>query len=370
MNLFEQLKSVDVGQWLKSKMAGKNLSEKLDVALGDSVMGVDKKSLMQIAVGLVVFILGIASIYHTLEGYLRIHSLKSELAAQESKRSELTAGLSKLKADYEPLIARIDLAPKSQADLLQALTVVLGNSGLSVQKVGMGTGATSQLIQVDAQGDFFGLRTALSQLRSLSPAIDMRSLTVTYDQAKGNLKLGMTLAYVTPPKFASEMSTSTNNYAYLDGSDRMRHQILGWGTVRPVQFDPKKDGNAPPSTAPATPAAPAAKAPAKDEGLDRNPFYMPPTAGGGAGAGPVPADSGGPMPVQTARGQGLYVTGCMVPAVGRAVCVFQLLDGTTGVFHAGQVISPGIRLVRVSKDQIVVANGTAQSTYKIGEQIK
>ena len=210
MNLFEQLKSVDVGQWLKSKMAGKNLSEKLDVALGDSVMGVDKKSLMQISLGLVVFILGIASIYHTLEGYLRINSLKSELAAQESKRSELTAGLSKLKADYEPLIARIDLAPKSQADLLQALTVVFGNSGLNVQKVGMGTGATSQLIQVDAQGDFFALRTALSQLRSLSPAIDMRSLTVTYDQGKGNLILDFP-AY---PSLTQSVSTCSASLSF------------------------------------------------------------------------------------------------------------------------------------------------------------
>ena len=365
MNLYEQLKSVDVGQWLKSKMAGKNLSEKLDAALGDSVMGVDKKSLMQIAIGLIVFLLGITSIYHTLEGYLRINSLKSDLVAQESKRQEQTAALGKLKADYEPLIARIELAPKSQADLLQALTVVFGSSGLNVQKVGMGSGAASQLIQVDAQGDFLALRTALSQLKSLSPAIDMRSLTVTYDQSKGNLKLGMTLAYVTPPKFAN--SPVNQSYAYLDGADQMRHQIVGWGKIQPVQFDPKRDGNAPqPGTAP---AAPAAKAPPKEEGLDRNPFYMPPTAGGG-GAAPAPVDNGMPMPGQSARGQGLYVTGCMIPAVGRAVCVFQLLDGTTGVFHAGQVISPGIRLVRISKDQVVVANGTAQSTVKIGEQIK
>jgi hypothetical protein len=73
-----------------------------------------------------------------------------------------------------------------------------------------------------------------------------------------------------------------------------------------------------------------------------------------------------PSPV---RGDGIYVTGCMV-SKGKKACLFQLTDGSTGVYSVGQSIGRDLKLTDIQADVVTLQISGKVRKVKVGEQVQ
>ncbi len=294
--------------------------------------------------------------------------------------------LASLKANNKTLFETTKNAPNSANELLSRISDIYGRAGMAVLKVSTGTADKPEFIQIDAEGAFRSIQFVLAELLKLSPVIDLKLLQFSSDANKGILQMSIGIQFVKPPKISASNGQSDNDFAYLDGSN---HQIAG-GHIRRIQFVPQNpSGNksisaaAAPAPVPApvavAPAAPSTSPSAGSSGgnaLDRNPFYIPanPSAPGGAvsqssAGGGVDLGRGlgsSPAPV---RGEGIYVTGCMV-SKGKKACLFQLNDGSTGVFSVGQLIGKDLKLTDIQTDIVTLQMSGKVKKVKVGEQVQ
>jgi hypothetical protein len=396
-DLIQQLNNIDVGAWFK-KMTSPQSSRSagVDGSLGQAsplkatidriFYKVDKKLFITIGLALLLIIWGISSVFDSLSKRGEVSELELSLSQLESENATLVQQLATLKANNKTLFETTKNAPNSANELLSRISDIYGRAGMAVLKVSTGTADKPEFIQIDAEGAFRSIQFVLAELLKLSPVIDLKSLQFSSDSNKGLLQMSIGMQFVKSPKISASNGQSENDYAYLDGSN---HQLSS-SHIRRIQFVPQNPsgnkstpaaaapapGSAPVAAAPVAPSNPPSAGSSGGNALDRNPFYIPanPSAPGGAvsqsspGAGVDFGRSMGSSP-SPVRGDGIYVTGCMV-SKGKKACLFQLTDGSTGVYSVGQSIGRDLKLTDIQADVVTLQISGKVRKVKVGEQVQ
>jgi hypothetical protein len=393
-DLIQQLNNIDIGAWFK-KMTSRQSSQAsgfasssgqpspLKATIDRIFYKVDKKLFITIGLALLLITWGFSSVFDSLSKRGEVSELELSLSQLESENATLMQQLANLKANNKSLFETTKNAPNSANELLSRISDIYGRAGMAVLKVSTGTADKPEFIQIDAEGAFRSIQFVLAELLKLSPVIDLKSLQFSSDANKGVLQMSIGIQFVKPPKISASNGQGDHEYAYLDGSN---HQFSS-GHIRRIQFvpqNPSTNKSAPAAAAPAPaaatpPAAPSAPAPAGSSGanaLDRNPFYIPsnPSAPAGVVSQSSPGagvDFGRSMGSSAAsvRGEGIYVTGCMV-SKGKKACLFQLNDGSTGVYSVGQSIGRDLKLTDIQADVVTLQISGKVKKVKVGEQVQ
>ncbi len=397
-DLINKLNSIDVGALLKQILQGKrsavshNLSsdgaEKSSSALTQTIdrllYKVDKKLLITVGLAVILITWGVSSVFSSLSTRGQLSELELTLSQLESENIKLTQQMAQLRTDHKTLFEAAKTAPASANELLSRVSDVYGRAGMTVLKVVTGTTDKPDFIQIEAEGPYRSIQYVLNEILKLSSALEVKNLQFGSDPNKGLLQMSIGFQFVKPPQLLGH-KIDHPSYAYLDGLNQSA--VIQKSFMRRVQFVPQTQNSAPvpaanpanatsPNNASSSPStAPAAPTTSSSGGLDRNPFYIPPSPGGAA------APMGAPMPAggvdlsrgfgasAPTRGEGIYVTGCMIGTNKRA-CLFQLMDGSTGLFSVGQSINKDIKLIEIRVDEVTVQMAGKPKKIKIGEQVR
>ena len=279
--------------------------------------------------------------------------------------------LEKIKAEHATVLELAKFSPTSQTDLIESLSEAHRRSNMVVNKMTVGLPSNPDLISVESEGNYAALKMTLAELSNLSPSIDMRSVTISYQPSKGMLTLIAVLKFAAPPKVANPSSIS--NAAYMDGAGIYHSSFFK--KVELPSGSTSSSGKSPPKQSVESGAgrlSQAGSSSSQTSSTDRNPFYMPtPQNAGVDGSGGVKADMGNGFNGQTTRESGVYALGCMaMPTRSKEACIFQLSDGANIVVNLGDKIESNLRLVKITKEKVTIAIDKKRSTFKLGERIR
>lgn len=381
-DLIRQLNSIDVGAWFKKITKPKSAqmsanpgslggSSPLSLAADRLLQKIDKKLFITVGLAVILITWGISSVFGSFSKRAEVSELELTLSQLDSENLTLTQQLNNLKTNNKTLFESVKNSPSTANELLSRVSDIYGRAGMSVLKVSTGTADKPEFIQIDAEGAFRSIQYVLAELIKLSSVIDVKLLQFNSDANKGTLQMSIGMQFVKPPKISMHPKDDRSNYAYLDGAN---HPKLN-KQIQLVQFVPQSPAAS--SPAPAAQAPAPAPAPANNSSaLDRNPFYIPANPNSTGGTSAQPSVGGGvdfgrgmgatPSPV---RGDGVYVTGCMVSKAKKA-CLIQLNDGSSGVFSVGQAINKDLKLVDIQADIVTVQLSGKLKKVKVGEQLQ
>lgn len=382
-DLIQQLNSIDVGAWFKKITQSKSAqaaastassggSSPLSLAADRLLQKIDKKLFITVGLAVILITWGISSVFDSFSKRAEISELELALSQLEADNLTLSQQLNSLKTNNKTLFESAKNSPNSPNELLSRVSDVYRRAGMSVLKVSTGTADKPEFIQIDAEGAFRSIQYVLTELLKLSAVIDVKSLQFGSDANKGTLQMSIGMQFVKPPKISMHHQDAHPQYSYLDGADHSKWKQQ----MQLVQFVPQSPATNAPTAAPPTPAPAPATTANGANALDRNPFYVPPSPNGGAGSPAQASPNGGidlgrsmGSAASPVRGEGIYVTGCMVSKAKKA-CLIQLNDGSSGVFSAGQAINKDLKLVDIQADIVTVQLSGKLKKVKVGEQLQ
>lgn len=361
-NIIKKLNAIDVGAFLKKKDA-KAVGQVS--GLDRLLYKVDKKLWIVLACGITLIVWGVSSVFGSLSARSNISELDLTLSQLESDNASLNQQIKTLKSANNSLLEAAKNAPASSNELLARLSDIYNKAGLNVLKVSTGAADKPDFIQINAEGSFKGIQFVLSELSKISAALDVKSLHFGSEPNKGVLQMSIGLQFIKPPKLSSlPTPTLADQYEYMDGSHRS--DMAAVARYSRVQFIPQSSSASENSVAPATPKSDS------NNGLDRNPFYVPPSPNNGSSSQPAGAGvdlsktmTGG-APV---RGDGVYVVGCVVGKEKKA-CLFQMADGSSVIHSAGQKIADDMKIVDIQSELIRINLAGKVKKFKVGEQVR
>jgi hypothetical protein len=372
-DLIKKLNAIDIGKLFSGKGEATDAGPSAQTS-GASVMDellfrIDKKLALIVASAFILIFVGLSSMFRTIDAFNTATDLETKVALLEAEKQKIETEMATTKKANQDLFLLAKNAVSNQDELLRVLTDAYSNAGMSILKVVTGTTDKPDLIQINAEGSYRSVQHLLSELRLLSPSIDIRQLQIGTDPTKDLLQMSLGIRFIKAPKFSKTSSTNELDYAYMDGAKAP--SLSARAMFKTVQFVPQV-----PVTQ-VTPPASSALLPkpqsTKDVTLERNPFYIPPSQSTGAATpqasssvnfSGVPAASG-----SSARADGIYATGCIVSASKKA-CLFQLLDGSSVIYSVGAAIQKDMRILDIFADSVKVSTPNGTKIIKVGEQVK
>jgi hypothetical protein len=357
---------------LGSLGASMSFGNELLGARSDTFGKLTKQLIIVWFVGLFVLLLGTWFLFDTVNAF---YDLDNKTVVHQNLVDDISLKekqIDKIKTEHAAVLELAKYSPVSQVDLIEALSEAHRRSNMVVNKMTVGLPSNPDLISIESEGNYAALKMTLAELSSLSPSIDMKSITIAYQSAKGMLTLTTVLKFVPPPKIAN--TSKLSDASYMDGANSYKHPLY-----RKVEFSSNSSSGgkatAKQSTEVSLPKSTQTGA-TNNQALssDRNPFYMP-TPPSGAVGGDAPRGVSNDMPngfsAQTTREPGVYVLGCMqMPNRSKEACVFQLSDGNNIVVNLGDKIESNIRLVKINKDTITISVDKKRTNFKVGERIR
>jgi len=352
------------------------------VSLGNELLGgggsdafgkLTKQLILVWFVGLFILLLGTWFLFDTVNAF---YELDNKTAAYKNLVDDVTQKekqLDKIRGEHASILELAKFSPVTQVDLIEALSEAHRRSNMVVNKMAVGLPSNPDLISIESEGNYAALKMTLGELSGLSPSVDMKSITIAYQSAKGMLTLTTVLKFVPPPKIANPSKLS--NATYMDGAGVNASYFF-----RKVEFSSNLASNAksaPKQSSETNGAKSGSTGVGNNQALspDRNPFYMPtPQNGVGGGAessGGGRVDSSNGFNAQTTREPGVYALGCMLmPTRSKEACVFQLSDGNNVVVNLGDKIESNLRLVKINKETVTISVDKKRANFKVGERIR
>ncbi len=380
-DFIKKLNAIDIGK-LFSRQGGVADAGAVGQASGASIMDellfrIDKKLAVIVASALLFIFVGLSSMFRTIEAFNAVSDLEVKVGLLEAEKQKIETEMVSTKKANQDLFLLAKNAVSNQDELLRVLTDAYSNAGMSILKVVTGTADKPDLIQINAEGSYRSVQHLLSELRLLSPSIDVRQLQIGTDPTKDLLQMSLGIRFVKAPKFSKNTFLDQADYAYMDGAKVPSSSARGM--FKTVQFVPQVPvaQAAVPANSAASPAvgqpAPSKPQSSKDTALERNPFYIPPSQSTGAAvpqASPSANFSGVPTASgSSARADGIYATGCIVSASKKA-CLFQLVDGSSVIHAVGASIQKDMKILDIFTDGVKVSTPNGTKTIKVGEQVK
>lgn len=377
-DFIKKLNSIDIGKLFGVKSGAADTSSpeaRSGVSLMDELMfRMDKKLTVIVASALFFIFTGLSSMFRTIEAFNAVSDLEVKVGQLEAQKQKTEADILAAKNSHKELFLLAKNSVSNQEELLRVLTDSYSNAGMSILKVVTGTADKPNFIQINAEGSYRSVQYLLSELRQLSPSIDVKFLQIGTDTTKELLQMTLGLRFVKAPKFSNNQFLEQESYAYMDGSKAL--SSLSSVMYKTVQFVPQVPmaPNAPnPGPSVGAQSAGAKSQPIKDLALERNPFYLPPSQSGGAVNGQVNtgADFGRVQTtaVSSSRSDGIYATGCIV-STSKKACLFQLIDGSSVIYSVGSTLQKDMKIVDISTDTVKVSTPNGRKIFKVGEQVK
>jgi predicted component of type VI protein secretion system len=380
-DLIKKLNAIDIGKLFSGKGVAADTSANAETSrvsiMDELLFRIDKKLAVIVVSALFLIFVGLSSMFRTIEAFNTVSDLEVKVSLLEAEKQKIEAEIGSTKKVNQELFLLAKNAVSNQEELLKVLTDAYSNAGMSILKVVTGTADKPDLIQINAEGSYRSVQYLLSELRLLSPSIDVKLLQIGTDPTKDMLQMSLGLRFVKAPKFSQNALLEQEKYAYMDGSKVP--SAFARSTFKTVQFVPQvpvaqiaPPVNSAASSAGAQSATTKAQS-SKDLALERNPFYIPPSQSTGAPALPVSPSanfSGVPTPSgSSARSDGIYATGCIVSPSKKA-CLFQLMDGSSVIYSVGAAIQKDVKILDIFTDSVKVSTPNGPKIIKVGEQVK
>lgn len=381
-DLIKKLNAIDIGKLFSGKSgtadAGADAKSSGASFIDELLFRVDKKLAFIVGSALLLIFIGLSSMFRTIEAFNAVSELEVKVGQLEAQKLSIETEMASTKKANQELFLLAKHALPNQQELLRVLTDTYSNTGMSILKVVTGTADKPDLIQINAEGSYRSVQYLLSELRQLSPSIDVKLLQIGTDPAKDLLQMSLGLRFVKAPKFSGNSFSEHESYAYMDGSRApssfsrtMFKTVQFVPQVSVVQASPNVSAASGSSTV--SQSASTKSQPSKDLALERNPFFIPPgqstTPNGAQANSGVDFARASTNSNSSSRSDGIYATGCIVSQSKKA-CLFQLIDGSSVIYSVGSFVQKDIKIVDIFTDSVKLSTPNGTKIIKVGEQVK
>jgi hypothetical protein len=306
-----------------------------------------------------IFILGFLS-FNAYGNYEVHNASKTQFEALSQQKITLQHQREKMLKEHADQIESLAKSPQSKSELAALLSGLLTKNGLKLSKlnsndVAPGAGGKDAAIELEADGQFQGIKSFLKEARVLVLASDVIHLKINKSKDARALHLSLAVKFTQAPK----LSIPKNNVAFIiNGNPYLYDTFDRWQMRRAGFVQAPEAGSSEQTKETVTPTTIDAKR--------NDPFSSPPQPfTNKEGVNPIdPSMSQAPVK----KANVMFLSGIIYSANGK-FCIVVLPSGESKVFTEGEKVNAKITIGRISDESVTFLGTKKTNQFKVGQEL-
>lgn len=306
-----------------------------------------------------IFILGFLS-FNAYGNYEVHNASKTQFEELSQQKLTLQHQREKLFKEHTEQIESLAKSPQSKSELAALLSSLVAKNGLKLSKLNSndtsaGGGGKDGAIELEADGQFQGIKSFLKQARAVVLASDVIHLKINKSKDARALHFSLAVKFTPPPK----LNIPKNNVAFIiNGAPYFYDTFDRWQMRRTGFVQAPESGLSEQAKETVAPTAIDAKR--------NDPFSSPPQPFiNKEGVNPIdPSMSQAPVK----KANVMFLSGIIYSANDK-FCIVVLPSGESKVFTEGEKINPKITIGRISDESVTFLGTKKTSQFKVGQEL-